>query len=135
MMGQTLFTISEFIPDPDTKFKFMVGLLYFISMIFSSFISNTAIGVVMTPIAISVAETWMVDPRPFLIAVCFGASASFMTPMGYQTNLMVFGPGQYKFSDFMKAGLPLSFIYWVVAMYAIPKFWPFYSIEHIAGDL
>ena len=70
-------------------------------MVLSAFVSNTAIAVVMTPIALSISETFMVDPRPFLIAVCFGASASFMTPMGYQTNLMVFGPGQYQFKDFI----------------------------------
>ena len=93
-------------------------------MVLSAFVSNPAIAVVMTPVALSISETFMVDPRPFLIAVCFGASASFMTPMGYQTNLMVFGPGQYKFKDFLKAGLPLSIIYGIIAIYTIPYFWP-----------
>jgi len=97
-------------------------------MVLSAFISNTAIGVVMTPIAISISEIFMVDPRPFLVAVCFGASASFLTPMGYQTNLMVFGPGRYKFIDFIKVGLPLSIIYWILAFYFIPIFWPFSNI-------
>ena len=59
------------------------------------------------------------------MAICFGASASFMTPIGYQTNLMVFGPGQYKFKDYMYAGLPLTLIFWAVASIYIPRLWPF----------
>ena len=66
-----------------------------------------------------------IEPQAFLVAICFGASNSFMTPIGYQTNLMVFGPGQYRFNDYIKAGLPLSIIYWLLAIYAIPILWPF----------
>ena len=128
LLADFIFSLSNSIENPDTKFRILVGVIYLLSMVLSAFISNTAIGVVMTPVAISISETFMVDPRPFLIAVCFGASASFMTPMGYQTNLMVFGPGQYKFMDFIKAGLPLSIIYWILAVYAIPKLWPFIQI-------
>jgi len=59
------------------------------------------------------------------MAICFGASACFMTPMGYQTNLMVFGPGQYKMKDFVYIGLPLNIIFWLLAIYLIPQFWSF----------
>ena len=66
-----------------------------------------------------------VDARPFLVGICFGASCSFMTPMGYQTNMMVFGPGQYRLKDFFQMGIPLTLIFWIVAVYFIPKIWLF----------
>jgi len=128
LIADFIFSIGDTTQNSDTKFRLLVGIIYLLSMVLSAFVSNTAIAVVMTPVAISISETFMVDPRPFLIAVCFGASASFMTPMGYQTNLMVFGPGQYKFKDFVKAGLPLSIIYGIIAIYTIPYFWPFSNI-------
>jgi len=79
----------------------------------------------LTPIGVMLASIIHVDPRPFLVAICFGASCSFMTPMGYQTNMMVFGPGQYRLKDFFQMGIPLTLIFWVVAVYWIPKFWQF----------
>jgi di/tricarboxylate transporter len=66
-----------------------------------------------------------IDSRPFIFAVCFAASASFITPVGYQTNLMVYGPGGYKFSDYIKVGLPLALIMFVLALIFIPILWPF----------
>ena len=89
------------------------------------FISNAAVAIILTPIAISISLGIGSDPKPFLMAICFGASACFMTPMGYQTNLMVFAPGQYKMKDFIYIGLPLNLIFWGLAVWFIPIYWPF----------
>ncbi len=99
--------------------------VYFLTMVLTSVISNTAAAVLMVPLAISVAGTvGATDPRPFVIAVAFGASACFATPLGYQTNLFVYGPGGYRFSDFLRIGVPLNLLFWILATIFIPVFWP-----------
>ena len=97
----------------------------------SSFLSNAAVAVVFTPIAVSLSYYSGIDPRPLIFAVCLGSSNSFLTPIGYQTNMMVYGPGQYKFNDFIKVGLPLSIIFWLTATYLITYFWPIRNIDFI----
>ncbi|RPI46389.1 MAG: TRAP transporter large permease subunit, partial [Bacteroidetes bacterium] len=77
------------------------------------------------PIAYSAATQLGVDPRPFFIAICIAASASFSTPIGYQTNLIVQSIGNYKFRDFWKIGLPLNILVFIVSLIVIPRFWPF----------
>jgi di/tricarboxylate transporter len=110
---------------------YVISILYFITFITSAFISNAAVAIILCPLAVLLSNHFQildlsVDPtRAFLMAICFGASASFMTPIGYQTNLMVFAPGQYKFKDFMIAGFPITIIFWIVASFCIPAFWPF----------
>ena len=79
----------------------------------------------MTPITLSLAANFGFDPKPFIFAVCYAASASFITPVGYQTNLMVFGPGGYRYSDYIKVGLPLGLILWIVSVIMIPMIGPF----------
>jgi di/tricarboxylate transporter len=71
------------------------------------------------------AASFGFDPKPFIFAVCYAASASFITPVGYQTNLMVYGPGGYRYSDYIKVGLPLGIILWIVSVLVIPMIWPF----------
>jgi len=88
-------------------------------------LSNTATAVLLLPIAISTAVSIGVDPKPFIIAVCFGASACFATPIGYQTNLLVYGPGGYRFSDYLKLGIPLNLIVLAMGGFFIPRIWPF----------
>ena len=108
----------------------VVSILFFFTFTISAFISNAAVAIILSPLAIILGSHFMaLDPsinptKAFLMAICFGASTSFMTPIGYQTNLMVFAPGQYKFKDFIYAGLPLTLIFWVIASYLIPVFWP-----------
>lgn len=105
-----------------------VGLLltiYFLTSLLTEMISNNAVAVLIGPIVIALAEQLGFDPRPFIMAVMFAASASFATPIGYQTNTFVYGAGGYKFKDFMKIGIPLNIIFALLAAVVIPMFFPF----------
>lgn len=102
-----------------------LALVYLLTAAFTEVITNNAAAVLMFPIALAVSEQMGVSVLPFAIAVMFAASASFMTPLGYQTNLMVFGPGRYQFTDYLKIGAPLSLLVGVTAVGLIPLVWSF----------
>ena len=103
----------------------MLSLMYLLAAVMTEIISNNAVAVLLTPLAIVMAQTLGVNPVPFIIAVMFGSSASFSTPIGYQTNTFVYGAGGYKFGDFFKTGAPLAVTLWIIASLLIPKIWPF----------
>ena len=105
----------------------LVGLiiLYGVTLFATELLSNATVAVLITPIAVALAESFGVDPRPFLVGVMMAASAAFATPFGYQTNVLVYQMGGYSYMDFVRVGLPLNLVTWVAAMVAIPIFFPF----------
>ncbi len=104
---------------------YVLGGIIALTSVSTQILSNNATAVLLLPIAISTALTLQVDPRPFIMAVCFGASACYATPIGYQTNLLVYGPGGYRFSDYLWLGIPLNLMVLVLGTVLIPVFWPF----------
>lgn len=104
----------------------VLAVMYLLALLLGELMSNSAAAVLLAPIGISTAQMMNADPTPFLIAITFSASTSFLTPIGYQTNTMVYSAGGYRFSDFIKVGLPLNLIFWVLGVIFIPLFWPFY---------
>jgi hypothetical protein len=99
--------------------------IYLVTAIFTAVITNNAAAVLMIPIALSAADSLGVAFLPYAVTIMVAASASFMTPIGYQTNLLVYGPGGYRFVDYVKAGLPMSLITGLIAVFVIPMVWPF----------
>jgi len=103
---------------------FALGVIYLLSSFLTEVVTNNAVAVILTPIAIGLALALGVDPRPFVVAVMFAASASFLTPIGYQTNTLVYGAGGYKFFDFVRIGAVMNLVVFAIAMILIPVFWP-----------
>ena len=104
--------------------RILIALFYLLAAVLTEMVSNNAVAALLTPLGIIVSIQLGVDARPFIAAVMFGSSASFATPIGYQTNTFVYGAGGYKFGDFFRAGFPLAVILWIVASVMIPVFWP-----------
>ncbi len=102
----------------------LVGACYLMTSILTEVLSNNATAVLLVPIVLGIAERLGIEPKPLLVAVAFGASASFATPIGYQTNTLVMGPGGYRVTDYLRIGLPLNLGLAVVATIAIPLIWP-----------
>jgi len=102
----------------------LILVVYAIGVILTEFLSNNAVAVIYTPVAIELAQTLGYDPRPFVVTVMFSATLAFATPVGYQTNMMVYGPGGYRFSDYVRIGLPLNVLIMFVVSALIPLIWP-----------
>lgn len=103
----------------------IVSAFFLLAMGFTNGISNQSTVALLAPIAIQAAQSLGVSSRPLLMAVTFAASLSFMTPVGYQTNTLIYGPWKYKFTDFTKVGTPLHVLCWIIATIFIPIIWPF----------
>ena len=99
-------------------------LTYTVVSLLTEVITNNAAALLVLPIAFAVSTALQLPPEPFVVAVMFAASASFATPIGYQTNLMVYGPGGYRFTDFLRFGVPLNLTMAVISLIVIPRIWP-----------
>jgi di/tricarboxylate transporter len=109
---------------PNANPLLVLGFVYLLTTVLTEILSNNAVAVLVTPVAIGIAQSLGLDPRPFVVAVMFAASVSFATPIGYQTNTFVYNAGGYRFSDFMRIGIPLNILMVGVAMLVIPLIWP-----------
>ncbi len=101
-----------------------LALMYLGTSILTEMVSNNATAIIVAPIALSLAHSLGADPRPFLMAVAFAASAAFMTPVSYQTNMMVYGPGSYRFKDYLRFGVAMNLGLWIIGSLMIPRLWP-----------
>jgi di/tricarboxylate transporter len=123
-LADRLLAVGDLV-SPTAAPYLMLSLIYLFTSLLTQMISNNAAAIIVAPIALSMASALGVDSRPLVVAVCFAASAEFMTPMGYQTNLMVYGPGGYRFVDYVRFGAPLNLLFWILATLLIPRLWPF----------
>ena len=103
----------------------LLAILYIVTNVITELITNNAAAALSFPLALSIANQLGIDPTPFFIVICIAASAGFTTPIGYQTNLIVQGIGNYKFTDFVRVGLPLNIIVFLISIFLIPQIWPF----------
>lgn len=104
---------------------FIVSILYLLTSLLTEVISNNATAVILVPLAIQISQTLGYSEKPFILAVMMAGSASFMTPVGYQTNTLIYSTGSFTFKDFLKVGAPLNILFWLLASFLIPYFFPF----------
>ena len=103
----------------------LLAFIFIVTDCFTELMTNNAAAALTFPISLSIAQQLGVSPMPFFVTICMAASSSFSTPIGYQTNLIVQGVGGYRFADFVRAGLPLNIISFLISIFLIPIFWPF----------
>ena len=120
-------TISKILVDATRPFgpRATLAAIYFVTMILNELITNNAAAALAFPFSIAAAHALKVEPRPFVMALTLAASYAFASPIGYQTHMMVYGPGGYRFKDFVKVGVPLNLLLWLVAVLLVPLAWPF----------
>ena len=124
-LAQGLVALASGVVAPENMPVAMLWLIFLLTLILTEMLSNNATAVMMIPIAVTLGVELDVNVRPFIIGVTIASSCAFSMPMGYQTHMMIYGPGGYKFTDFMRVGLPLNFMCWITSCLLIPIIWPF----------
>ncbi len=124
-LARTLVDAAERVVSGENLPMLMLWLIFLLTLLLTEVLSNNATAVMMIPIVVTLAAELGVNPRPFIMAVTVSASFAFALPMGYQTHMMIYGPGGYRFTDFLKVGIPLNIICWVISCLIIPLIWPF----------
>ncbi|MCX8496423.1 MAG: SLC13 family permease [Akkermansiaceae bacterium] len=124
-LAREIVHLSKNLVSPEHLPLALLWLVFILTICITEVLSNNATAVMLVPIVMTLAHEIGVNPRPFIMAVTVAASTAFALPMGYQTHMMVYGPGGYKFTDFLKVGIPLNLICWVVSCLLIPHIWPF----------
>jgi di/tricarboxylate transporter len=124
-LAKGLVNFAEHLVAPENLPIVMLWLVFLLTLLLTEVLSNNATAVMMIPIVVTLAGELDVSARPFIMAVTVAASTAFALPMGYQTHMMVYGPGGYRFADFLKVGIPLNLICWIVSCLLIPVVWPF----------
>lgn len=125
-LAKSLLELAQHVVSADAMPMIMLWLIFLLTLVLTEVLSNNATAVMMIPIVLTMAEHLGVSPRPYIIAVTLAASAAFALPMGYQTHMMIYGPGGYRFTDFLRVGIPLNVLCWVVSCSLIPWIWPFH---------
>jgi di/tricarboxylate transporter len=124
-LAQGLVDIAEHFVAREHLPIVLLWTVFLLTLLLTEVLSNNATAVMMIPIVVTLAHELQVDPRPFILGVTIAASAAFALPMGYQTHMMIYGPGGYRFKDFLRVGIPLDLICWIVSCTLIPLLWPF----------
>nr|MCU0781156.1 SLC13 family permease [Akkermansiaceae bacterium] len=125
-LAQTVLEVARQLVSPQHLPYLSLWLMFLLTLLLTEILSNNATAVMMVPVVVSMAKEMAVSPWPFVMGITVAASAAFALPMGYQTHMMIFGPGGYRFSDFLRVGIPLNIICWVVSCLIIPLVWPFH---------
>jgi di/tricarboxylate transporter len=124
-LAKGLVNFAEHLVAPENLPIVLLWSVFLLTLLLTEVLSNNATAVMMIPIVVTLAGELDVSARPFIMAVTVAASTAFALPMGYQTHMMVYGPGGYRFVDFLKVGIPLNLICWIVSCLLIPVVWPF----------
>jgi di/tricarboxylate transporter len=124
-LAREMVDVAEHLVSPERLPMLMLWMVFLLTLLLTEVLSNNATAVMMIPIVVTLAAELGVNPRAFIMAVTVAASTAFALPMGYQTHMMVYGPGGYRFSDFLRVGIPLNIICWITSCLLIPLIWPF----------